>query len=100
MASSPLLALALEGSVPFAILALQRRGGPDDADWQAARDFAWVLATDGDQLLYNGNKPGDTARLFGMLSAALATLAFAPGGVDLFGLHWEAASPGQEEPTP
>lgn len=50
-------------------------------------DLADIIAGQGDAILYR--VPGKTARAVGALTEALATLAFAPGGVDFMSLHFE-----------
>jgi hypothetical protein len=88
--SAVLLQAALETAVPLALAELERRGGPDATDWQAAQAYAATLAEKGDQLLYRSR---ETAAVFAGLVRALAVLAFAPGGVRLLGLHWERPTP-------
>lgn len=51
-----------------------------------------LLGARGDVLLYGGGQPGETAAVFARLAETLAILAFAPGGVTVFGLHWCAVS--------
>ena len=50
-------------------------------------DLADIIAGQGDAILYR--IPGKTARAVGALTEALATLAFAPGGVTFISLHFE-----------
>lgn len=88
-----LLRCTLESSVPFRILELQRFGGPMERDWEEARAFADVLGSEGDGLLFKGHRKGDTARMMGKLIATMAVLAFAPGGITAFGLHFDAGTP-------
>jgi hypothetical protein len=48
----------------------------------------------GPERMTNGmppKRPGDIARIFNATALGLAVLAFAPGGVDYLGMHWEAA---------
>jgi hypothetical protein len=83
------LVLTLELAVPLRIAELQRRGGPLEADWDAARTFGPVLSERGDVLLYGG-KQGQAAGLFNSLAEAIAVMAFLPGGITVFDQHWEA----------
>ena len=85
-----LLRSTLEATVPFRILELQQQGGPLARDWQETRDFAETLATEGDAVLFKGHKRGDTARVMKGLIRALAVMAFVPGGVRAWGLHFDA----------
>ncbi|GIK40439.1 MAG: hypothetical protein BroJett011_42720 [Chloroflexota bacterium] len=50
-------------------------------------DLAQFIAENGDALLYHS--PGRTAQVAGVLVEALATAAFAPGGVRFLDLHFE-----------
>lgn len=80
----------LDCAVPLEIDALASRGGPDDADIEAARAFGSDLALRGDVMLFGGGKPGEVGELASQTARAIAVLAFSPGGVTLFGRHWEA----------
>lgn len=91
-----LICCTLAASVPFRILELERRGGPTESEWEETRAFAWVLGPQGDNLLYRSGKKGETARLMADLIYAIAVLAFAPGGVTTFGLHFDAGMPDSE----
>lgn len=84
-----ILPMMLDAAVPLRIAELQQRGGPDDADYNAAREFGSVLASQGDVLMYGG-KPGEAAELANGMAQALAVMAFVPGGVSVFGRRWVA----------
>lgn len=84
-----ILPLMMDAAVPLRIAELQRRGGPDAADFNAAREFGSVLASRGDVLMYGG-KPGEAAELANGMAQALAVMAFVPGGVSVFGRRWVA----------
>lgn len=79
----------LDMAVPLEIARLREQGGPSDADWEQARSMAGTLASEADDLLYRSKIRGTSARLAGMVAFQLAVLAFAPGGVRIFGRHWE-----------
>jgi hypothetical protein len=89
-----LLRIALSASVPLRIADFQRRGGPDDADFERIRGFAQVLGEKGDVLQFGGKKKGEPAALFNQLADALAVMAFCPGGVKFGDEHWEAKRAG------
>lgn len=104
-----LLPLFLETFVPIRIDHYERLGGPSDYDFRRARDF-WMEMMDAGALteLYFVTRPTkatkkkpastvSTARSAGMLVELVACLAFNPGGVEIFGHHFEAK---QKEPTP
>lgn len=91
-----LLRCTLEMSVPFRMLELTQQGGPLERDWQEARAFGDIAAYEGDNLLFKGHKKGDTARVMAGLIRALAVMAFVPGGVTAWGLHFDAGMPDSE----
>lgn len=88
-----LLRFALILGVPKAMDDLRLRGGPDAADWEKARTFADTLAEKGDNLIYKSTKKGETAALCAELIRMLAIMAFVPGGVSAWGLHFDAGTP-------
>lgn len=88
-----LLSIFLLYSVTLQIAELQRAGGPSDADRERAAAFASVLGPSGDNLLFRSEQPGRTADLANELAFAVAVLAFQPGGIEVFGRHFEAKTP-------
>lgn len=80
----------LDCTVPLEIHALESRGGPDDADLEAAHAFGSDLALRGDVMLFGGGKPGEAGTLASKCARSIAVLAFSAGGVTVFGEHWEA----------
>lgn len=82
---------ALQAAVPIEIARLRDKGGPDEDDLRACRDQLARILSHGDVLLFGGRK-GEAARLFASLARAIAVMAFAPGGVRIFGQHWEATT--------
>jgi len=66
----------------FAISDSQRRS--------RAAELAIFIAEHGDNVLYQGAKPGETADAFNRLAEAIAIAAYQPGGVTIFGQHWNA----------
>lgn len=83
-----LIQLTLSLAVPSCIANLQRIGGPSDWHFEQAHVFAGELGAHGDAILYHVK--GETARMMTRLCEAVAVLAFCPGGVTTFGLHFEA----------
>lgn len=67
------LAIALSAAVPLRIVELKSRGGPQESDWHAVRDFAPMLASKGDTLQYGGKGDsegaGELLRLDGVSDA-------------------------------
>lgn len=84
------LAIAMATAVPLHIMQLQAKGGPDAADRAKAQETSAMLGERGDVLLFGGGKKGEAADLFNRTAHATAVLAFVPGGVDIFGQHFEA----------
>ena len=85
-----LIRLTLEVGVPFAIHDLQKQGGPTEWHFGEASAFAWRLGAEGDTLLYRTK--GNTAEMMDRLIDCIAILAFCPGGITTFGLHFEACA--------
>lgn len=78
--------------VPLRIMALQENetGGPEARAMALARGYIDDLGKRGDILLFGGGKKGEVAALANGLAQGIAILAFAPGGITIFGQHWEA----------
>lgn len=91
-----LIQSTLEIAVPFRMLELHQRGGPSDLDWEETRAFGDVLPYAGDNLIYKSGKRGETARLMSDTIRAVAVLAFVPGGITIYGLHFDAGTPDSE----
>jgi hypothetical protein len=49
-----------------------------------------LLASKGDILQFGSKKKGEAAEIFNRVAEAIAIMSFCPGGVTLFGEHWEA----------
>jgi hypothetical protein len=86
---STLLRTALQAAVPLWI--------HDVRDWtperrvEVAREAAPLLASKGDVLMFGGRR-GEAAEVFNALARAVACCAYQPGGVTVFGDHWETSS--------
>jgi hypothetical protein len=72
------LIITLAVAVPLRIAELQAEGGRSREALERARQFADVLATQGDVLQFGGRK-GKAATLFNDLTYVLAVLAYQPG---------------------
>lgn len=89
-----LLRITLLAAVPLWALRMKQAGGPSDEDYEKIKEYAPLLGHRGDVLLYGGSKKkGEVADLFNGLAHAIAVLSFTPGGVDVFGEHWETTLP-------
>jgi len=51
-----------------------------------------MIAEHGDDILFRSKRKGATASAFNALAEGIAILSFAPGGVKVFGGHWETKS--------
>jgi hypothetical protein len=89
------LSIALSAAVPLWVLNIQGHGGVNNQDIQKSREFSHTLGEKGDVLLFGSKKKGEEADLFNRLAHSIAVLSFCPGGVTLFGQHWETQ--GQQE---
>ena len=83
------LTTMMQAAVPLHVLQLKDKGGPDAADMAKAKESSDMLGERGDVLLFGGGKKGECADLFNRTAHAIAVLAFCPGGVDIFGAHFE-----------
>lgn len=84
-----LFRLTVMTAVPLNIADLKAKGGPNDFQWDWAREFADDLGSLGDILQFKGERKGETASVMNRFVYALAIMSFAPGGVDFAGLHFE-----------
>jgi hypothetical protein len=91
-----LIGLTLQTGVPLRIMEMEHRGGPSDLDLNFAREYSSVLGSKGDVLLFGSKKKGECAELMNGLIRAVAVLAFCPGGVRLFGSHFEGHVAGRD----
>lgn len=62
-------------------------------------EIGQTIASQGDILLYRSKKKGETAKVFNATAKGIAALSFMPGGVTVFGLHFEATHPDLEATT-
>lgn len=87
-----LLSIALSAAVPLKIMEIQARGGITGDDLKQLPQIAQLLAEHGDDLLFKSVKKGETAKVFNEVVCGIAILAFVPGGITIFGQHFEASS--------
>ena len=83
-----LLSSTLQLAVPLWIEQLRSR--PWEYIEQRAKECSQVIAEKGDIILFKSTKKGETAKAFNHLAEGIACLSFVPGGVKIFGGHWEA----------
>jgi hypothetical protein len=85
------LTIALEAAVPLWIMKVE--AWTEDQRVAKAHEVGPILAEKGDRLMYGGKK-GEAADLFNQVACGIACLAYAPGGVKVFGMHFEAVPKG------
>ena len=85
-----LLPMTLAVAVPLHIEQIVREQWCWNDILREAADAGAYIAAHGDDVLYRGVKAGATAKAFNKLARGIACLAFATGGVTVFGLHFEA----------
>jgi len=85
-----ILPLSLAAAVPLWIEEFVRKGYTFDDVARVAAESGQVVAEKGDLILFKGKKKGETAAAFNALAKGIAALAFVPGGVRTFGMHFEA----------
>ena len=79
---------SLSCAVPLWINTLQNL--PWEYIQERAKCCLQEITERGDNILFRSKKRGKTATAFNRLAEGIACLAFMPGGVDIFGLHFEA----------
>lgn len=86
--SLELLQISLDAAVP---LWVERHKHRPWADLQARAQWASkVIAEHGDDIIFRSRRPGGSAYAFNALAESIAILSFSPGGVTIFGRHWES----------
>lgn len=100
MTSESLLRTSLQAAVPLNAMTLADRSW--DELLEMARESSQIVAEKGDIILYRSSKAGEageTAHAFNALARGIAILSFAPGGVTIFGDHYDYPGP-QEKLEP
>lgn len=88
MSNDALLLMHLELCVPLRIDDYCSKGGPSDLDYERIRaEYPQYLGSHGDAVLYR--EKNTTSRAVTVLVDGLAVLSFCPGGVTMFGMHFE-----------
>lgn len=92
MNASELLPIFLQAAVPIRIAELKKMTLEQFDEYVNERRYLLVeiIGSKGDNILYRSKKPGETAAAVNDFAEAVAILAFAEGGVTIFGLHFEA----------
>ena len=88
MSTLALLQASLDTAVPLWVLRHKHRSFEELQ--LIARQASQVIAEHGDDILFRSARPGGSAYAFNALAEAIAILSFMPGGVTVFGRHWES----------
>lgn len=86
------LVSVLQVAVPLWIDELRQRADLGEYISAAAPAISQLIAERGDRLLYRSKREGETAEVFNRFAEGIALLSFVPGGVTIFGLHFESPS--------
>lgn len=84
------LATSLSAAVPLWIEEFVQKGYSFADVTKIASESCQMIAEKGDLILFKSKKKGETAAAFNALAKGIAALAFVPGGVRTFGMHFEA----------
>ena len=84
------LPLFVDAFVPLRIAELEAQGGPTDDDWTRIKGYPADFGPRGEALLYRVE--GETGEMAWKLLDAIAVLAFSPGGITIFGRHYEGGA--------
>ncbi|RLB91506.1 MAG: hypothetical protein DRH50_10965 [Deltaproteobacteria bacterium] len=90
MEDDSMLKFFLDMSVPLRVMELKQRGGPAKDDFERVHSYLPLLGEEGNFLWMRSEKKGTTAKVANAVADAIAVLSFSPGGVTLFGRHWES----------
>jgi hypothetical protein len=97
-AAEVLLCATLECAVPLWVERV--RGTPWTQRIARGHELAERLMGPGGEMVMFRGKPGESAARFNDLAEAVAILSFAPGGITVFGLHFENRTPTEVEASP
>lgn len=84
------LGFMLSMAVHWRMLEIVERGGITDEDIGRIQSYGEDLSgPGGTDLFFKSTKEGDTAKRFNQVADTLAVLAFLPGGIKSFGVHYD-----------
>ena len=92
MNTESLLTVTLELAVPLWQMKLKNM--PWSEALAGIKGASDLIGSKGDILQFGGGKKGEVAKVLNKMAEAIAVLSFLPGGVTLFGQHWEDQHPG------
>jgi len=90
MKDNNILAIAMSAAIPLYIISLKDKGGPSQADFDSLKETSSLLGEKGDVLLFGGKKKNECADIFNKTAEAIAILSFLPGGITIFGQHYQS----------
>jgi hypothetical protein len=88
-----LLTIALEAAIPLWQMKLKKL--PWSEVLSRVKGVADLIGSKGDILQFGGGKKGEVAKVFNRAAEGIAVMSFLPGGVTIFGQHWEDQHPEQ-----
>lgn len=80
--------LSLWVAVPLEMEVIRNNGGPHSYEIEWLHNYVDELCARGDDLLFGAKRRGEATKLFQRFAYALALLSFAPGGVQIAGMHF------------
>jgi len=90
MGDNTLLQTHLSMAVPLLIAEIQAAGGPTTEMLQKVSSYSRDMGAHGDAILFY--QKGKTTEMINKLVEAMAVLSFCPGGITVFGVHFEVES--------
>lgn len=84
------LELFLDTAVSLRIFELKQRGGPTKEDFKRTETYERLIGEKGNFPWTKSEKKGITAKVANAVADSIAVLSFAPGGIEIFGRHWES----------
>jgi acetolactate synthase small subunit len=91
------LSLALSAAIPIRMLRLIKRSGPEDEDFERVHMYVQDFVERGTDLFFSGSSEGVKADRFEQVVDAIAVLAFCPGGLTIFGEHYQGPERQEEK---
>lgn len=90
------LTIALSAAVPLWALELRKKPLPELLE--EAQSLAQIIGEKGDLIQFRAKTKGESAASFNALARGVAILSFMPGGITVFGMHFENQHPDSRAP--
>jgi hypothetical protein len=81
--------MTLACAVPLWAQQMEHLSLTEIMDGKRCEELNNIMMEVGEGLIYRVSKPGESARGFNALAEGIARLAYSPGGVTCFGMHFE-----------